>query len=182
MSGKDAFQTKQQLVLFGSVSCSGKSCFLRCKLVANSVKLGRTSPLRGHLLCRREMSRRPSSDASFEAADSECRPPIPTEKCGSVAEAVAIAVIKEHVAALIAGNGAARSSRRVTPLSSHTVVLGSAPPLSQETKPSLPAFSQGLAAKPQGLGSCRHTAWFSETSHCSPIGSDEKSLPPAFEK
>ena len=99
-----------------------------------------------------------------------------------MAEAVAIAVIKEHVATLIAGNGAARSSRRVTPLPSHTVVLESAPPSLQETKPSLPAFSQGLAAKPQGLGSCRHTAWFSETSHCSPIGSDEKSLPPAFEK
>ena len=128
------------------------------------------------------MSRRPSSNASFEAADSECRPLIPAQKCGSVAEAVAIAVIKEHVATLIAGNGAARSSRRVTPLPSHTVVLESAPPSLQETKPSLPAFSQGLAAKPQGLGSCRHTAWFSETSHCSPIGSDEKSLPPAFEK
>ena len=130
------------------------------------------------------MSRRPSSDASFEAADSdsECRPPIPAEKCGSVAEAVAIAVIKEHVAALIAGNGVARSSRRVTPPPTHTVVLGSASPSSQETKPSLPAFSQGLAAKPQGPGSCRHTAWFSETSHCSSIGSDEKSDPPAFEK
>jgi len=97
-----------------------------------------------------------------------------------VAEAVAIAVIKEHVAALITGNGAARSSR-VAPLPSHTVVLGSAPPSSQETKPSLPAFPQGSAAKPQGLGSCRHTAWFSETSHCSPFGSGEKSPPPAFE-
>ena len=127
------------------------------------------------------MSRRPSSNASFEAADSECRPLIPAQKCGSVAEAVAIAVIKEHVATLIAGNGAARSSRRVTPLPSHTVVLESAPPSLHETKPSLPAFSQGLAAKPQGPGSCRHTAWFSQTSHCSSIGSDEKSTPPAFE-
>lgn len=74
----------------------------------------------------------------------------PAEKCGSVAEAVAIAVIKEW---------AARSGR-VTLLPPHTVVLGSAPPSSQETKPSLPAFPQGSAAKPQCPGSCR--PWFSD--------------------
>ena len=51
-----------------------------------------------------------------------------SEKCGSVAEAVAIAVIKEHVAALIARNGAARSGR-VTLLPPHPVVsrVGASP-------------------------------------------------------
>ena len=94
------------------------------------------------------MSRRPSSDASFEAADSdsECRPPIPAEKCGSVAEAVAIAVIKEHVAALIPGNGAARSSRRVTHRSSRlgaSIITGD-----QIITAGLPSRIGGKASRP----------------------------------
>ena len=103
------------------------------------------------------------------------------KKDGSVAEAIALGVIKEHV---VARHGAA-TSRRIAPLPSQTVVLESAhymrPSSSQETKPTLPALPQGSTAKPQGLSSSRQ-AWFSEKSCQSLSESDEQSLPPPLDK
>jgi len=122
---------------------------------------------------------------SFEAVDPEYRALIPAlKKDGSVAEAIALGVIKEHV---VARHGAA-TAKRVAPTPSHTMVLESAHhltagfmrPSSRETEPTLSALPQGSTAKPQGPGSSRQ-AWFSDSCHSLP-GSDERSSPPPLHK
>ena len=130
------------------------------------------------------LTMRTAADVSFEAVDPECRPLMPgplmpaLKKDGSVAEAIALGVIKEHV---VARHGAAMS-RRIAP---QTVVFDSAhymrPSSSQETKPTLPALPQGSTAKPQGPSSSRQ-AWFSEKSCQSLSDSDEQPLPPPLDK